>query len=223
MAAVTTTLHFTTNIFIAPARNPFLVAKSVGTAAVISRDRVALGLAAGWMREEFDLLGQDYTNRGKRLDEMIAVLRTLMRPGMQEFHGSYYDFDPVQLSPAPEKPVPIWVGGHSEPALRRAAKADGWIGNAYEPDEAFAIVGRLNELRKEAGNFDRDDYETVVSFLATPSAELYERAAAVGVTSTLCAPWMGFGKAHADKVDNQAETRRAAMEDFAQLIASVNT
>jgi alkanesulfonate monooxygenase SsuD/methylene tetrahydromethanopterin reductase-like flavin-dependent oxidoreductase (luciferase family) len=194
----------------------------VATAAVISRDRVALGLAAGWMREEFDLLGQDYTNRGKRLDEMIEVLRTLMRPGMQEFHGSYYDFDPVQLSPAPEKPVPIWVGGHSEPALRRAARADGWIGNAYEPDEAFAMVGRLNELRKEAGNFDRDDYETTVSFLATPTPELYERAAEAGVTSTLCAPWMGFGKAHADNVDNQAATRRAAMEEFAELIAVVS-
>jgi alkanesulfonate monooxygenase SsuD/methylene tetrahydromethanopterin reductase-like flavin-dependent oxidoreductase (luciferase family) len=191
---------------------------------VISRDRVGLGLAAGWMREEFDLLGQDYTNRGKRLDEMIDVLRTLMRPGMQEFHGEFYDFDPVQLSPAPAKPVPIWVGGHSEPALRRAAKADGWIGNAYEPDEAFAIVGRLNELRKAEGTLHRDDYEIVVSFLAMPSAELYARAADAGITSTMCAPWMmGGGKAHADLVDNRAEARRAAMEEFAQVIASVNT
>ncbi|MCU1460485.1 MAG: F420-dependent oxidoreductase [Acidimicrobiales bacterium] len=222
MAAVTTELRFATNIYIAPARNPFVVAKAVGTAAVISRDRVALGLAAGWMREEFELLGQDYTNRGKRLDEMIEVLRTLWRGGMQEFHGTYFDFAPVQLSPAPAKPIPILVGGHSEPALRRAAKADGWIGNAYEPDEAFAIVGRLNELRKAEGTRDREDYEIVVSFMAMPSAELYERAAAAGVTSTLCAPWMmGGGKAHADKVDNRSDARRAAMEQFAETIVSV--
>jgi probable F420-dependent oxidoreductase len=222
MAAVTSRLRFATNIFIAPARNPFVVAKAVATAAVISQGRVSMGLAAGWMREEFDLLGQDYTNRGRRLDEMIEVLRTLWRGGMQEFHGTYYDFDPVQLSPAPATPIPIWVGGHSDAALRRAARADGWIGNAYEPDEAFAIVARLNELRKAEGTADRDDYEIVVSFLAMPSADLYRRAADVGITSTMCAPWMGDGKAHADKVDARAEARRVAIEQFAEAVVSVH-
>jgi probable F420-dependent oxidoreductase len=222
MAAVTTTLRFGTNIYIAPARNPFVVAKAVGTAAVISQDRVGLGVAAGWMREEFELMGQEYANRGRRLDEMIEVLRALLRGGMQEYHGTYYDFPPVQLSPSPRKPVPIWVGGHSEPALRRAAGADGWIGNAYAPDEAFAYVERLNTLRKEAGTFGRDDYEIVVSFMAMPSADLYKRAADVGVTSTICAPWMGDGKAHADKVEARAEARRIAMERFAEMIASLS-
>lgn len=221
MAAVTTRLRFSTNIYIAPARNPFVVAKAVATAAVISRDRVALGLAAGWMREEFDLLGQDFTNRGKRLDEMIEVLRALWRGGMQEFHGRYYDFDAVQLAPAPSEPVPIWVGGHSDAALRRAARADGWIGNAYAPDEALAYVQRLNELRRAEGTLDRDDYEVMVSFLAWPSADLYARAADAGVTSTMCAPWMTGGKAHADNVDGAAERRRAALEEFATVIESV--
>ena len=106
--------------------------------------------------------------------------------------------------------------------MRRAAKAEGWIGNAYEPDEAFAMVGRLNELRKEAGTFDRDDYEIVVSFLAMPSADLYERAAAAGITSTMCAPWMIGEKAHADKIDSRADARRQSIEAFAETIASLS-
>ena len=190
MAAVTEHLRFTTNIFVAPARNPFLLAKAVATAATLSHGRVALGLSAGWMREEFDLLGQPFASRGKRLDEMIDVLRLLWSGGMVEHHGHHYDFDRVEMSPLPPAPVLIYAGGHSEAALARAANLDGWIGNAYLPEDAARILADLQRHRAAAGTLDRDDYEIVLGLIAWPDAKLCERFSALGVTGLLCAPWM---------------------------------
>ena len=91
MAAVTHTLRFTNAVYIAPSRDLLTVAKLVATAAVISNGRVAMGVGAGWMKEEFDLNGTDFHTRGKRLDEMIDALRVLWTPSWQEFHCRFYD------------------------------------------------------------------------------------------------------------------------------------
>ena len=137
MAAVTTQLQFTTNIYVAPMRPLLQVAKEVSTASVISSGRVALGAGAGWMREEFELQGQSYTNRGKRFTEMVLALREMWKPGWVEFHGDYYDVPACTMEPTPADPIPIYIGGHSDAALRRAAQVgDGWIGNAYPLEEA---------------------------------------------------------------------------------------
>jgi probable F420-dependent oxidoreductase len=191
MAAVTTQLHFTTNIYVAPMRPILQVAKEVGTASVISGGRVALGAGAGWMREEFELQGQDFTNRGKRFTEMILALRALWSGGWVEFHGDYYDIPPLTMEPHPAEPVPIYVGGHSDAALKRAAKvADGWIGNAYPWDEAAHYVGRLREFLAAEGRAD-DDFEIICGLYAMPEPELFERAETeLGITATLCRPWV---------------------------------
>ncbi|MHB8670788.1 MAG: TIGR03619 family F420-dependent LLM class oxidoreductase [Acidimicrobiales bacterium] len=217
MAAVTTRLRFTTNVYVAPARNPFVVAKAVSTAAVLSGGRVALGVGAGWMREEFDQLGQDFSNRGRRLDEMIELLRLLWRGGMQEYHGTWYDFEPLQISPVPPQPIPIWCGGQSDPAMRRAARADGWIGNAYSPEGALEQLNRLKGFRASAGTLDRPDFEVVVGLLSPPSVDLYRRMEDAGATSLICAPWMAAaGGAATARVPLAA--RRAAVERFADSI-----
>ena len=128
LATVTTRLTFTTGVYVAPARDLITVAKTVGTAAALSDNRIRLGVGVGWCREEFDQTGQEFTNRGRRLDEMIPALRALWGGGWVEFHGDYYDVPPCQMNPSPTKPVPILGGGHSVPALRRAASlCDGWI------------------------------------------------------------------------------------------------
>ena len=96
--------------------------------------------------------GQEFDNRGKRLDEMIAALRALWSGGWVEYHGEHYDFGPLMIEPAPDAAVPIWCGGHSKPALRRAARhCDGWIGNAYSVEDSEHYVGRLQQQRQEAG------------------------------------------------------------------------
>jgi probable F420-dependent oxidoreductase len=221
MAAVTTHLRFTTNIYIAPARNPFVVAKAVGTAAVISRDRVALGVAAGWMREEFEQLGEDFATRGRRLDEMVEVLRTLWQGGWVEHHGTFYDFDRLQISPVPSRPVPIYGGGHSDAALRRAARLDGWIGNAYPLEEALDHVRRLTAARQAADSIDRPGYEVIVGLLARPDVDLYRQLEEGGVTGTICAPWMTPGGApSAERMHAGADfaDKRRAVEEFAERI-----
>jgi probable F420-dependent oxidoreductase len=196
MAAATSRIEFGTAVYIAPARDLFTVAKQVGTAAVVSENRVSLGVGAGWMREEFAQTGQDYSNRGKRLNEMIPALRKLWSGGWSEFHGEYYDFGPLQIEPAPSAPVPIWVGGHSEPALRRAATfADGWIGNAYPFPEAERRIGELRTHLEAAGRADVP-FEIIIGIYEEPTADVVERAAALGVTGLMCVPW--FASARGD-------------------------
>jgi len=189
MAAVTERVEFGNAVYIAPARDLFTVAKAVGTAAVLSENRVNLGVGAGWMREEFAQTGQDYTNRGKRLDEMIPALRALWKGGWTEHHGEYFDFGPLMMEPAPSKQVPIWVGGHSKAAIRRAATfGDGWIGNAYPVDEAEVRVAEMREALHHAGRAD-EPFEIIIGLYALPTPDVVERAAEMGVTGLLCVPW----------------------------------
>jgi probable F420-dependent oxidoreductase len=189
MQAVTTRLHFGTGVYIAPARDLFTVAKQVGTAAVLSDNRIHLGVGAGWMKEEFDQTGQSYADRGARLNEMIPALRELWRGGWVEYHGKHYDFGPLQIEPAPTEPVPIWSGGHSEPALRRAARlADGWIGNAYSVEDAQHYIGKLKEQLAEAGRAD-EPFEIVIGLYVLPTLDAVQEASSWGVTGLMCLPW----------------------------------
>ncbi len=140
MSSITRRLRFSNAIYVAPARPLLEVAKQVATASVISEGRVSLAVGAGWMREEFDLLGQDFSNRGKRLDEMIPALRALWQGGWVSWNGRYYQVPELMLEPHPPTPVPILCGGESEVALRRAARlCDGWVGTAYAWDDAVRL------------------------------------------------------------------------------------
>jgi probable F420-dependent oxidoreductase len=188
MLTATTTLQVSTAVYILPLRNPFEVAKSVGTLSILSGGRFSLGAGLGWMREEFAACGQEFGNRGKRFDEMCEVLRTLWKGGMVEHHGVHYDFDRLQMSPAPAATIPIWVGGASDAALRRAARVgDGWIGSGNAPDEVPAILERLHTLRKEAGR-DRLPFETIVALTVPPDLDLFKRLEDGGVTSIVSWP-----------------------------------
>ena len=208
MIGATKNLHFTNSIYIAGNRPILVVAKQVGTAAVLSKNRVELAVGAGWMREEFELNGQDWDNRGRRLNEMIQALRVLWQPGWVQWHGQYYDIPEMTLGPAPTAPIPIYSGGHTEPALRRAARyCDGWIGNAYPWDEAAQYVAQLKAYRKEYGR-ESEPLEIFVGFYEPPTVELYRRAAEeLGVTSTYCLPWAAL--------DNVSEGRRDGMLETA--------
>jgi probable F420-dependent oxidoreductase len=191
MAAITTRLRFTNAVYVAPSRPLLEVAKQVATAAVVSRGRVSLTVGAGWMREEFDLLGQSFDDRGRRLNEMIPALRALWKGGWVSWEGEHYRVPELMLEPHPPTPVPIMCGGESEAALRRAARwCDGWVGTAYTWDDAVPYLERLAALRHEYGR-DDEPFEIMFALLEPPSADVYERAADGGVTAVLCAPWMG--------------------------------
>jgi probable F420-dependent oxidoreductase len=212
MAAATERIEFVTHIYILPARNPFVVAQAVGTAAFVSGNRVRLGVGAGWMREEFDHLGQAFERRGARMEEQIQVLRTLWQGGMVEHHGEFYDFDRLEMAPAPSAPVPIMIGGHSDRALRRAAAVgDGWLGVHYGRDELKGYIERVQQQRVEQGTTDRPfEIEAAIND-ALPHAEVCAELAEAGLDTLITSAWLVQGHTFASLDDN-----KRALDAFAE-------
>ena len=209
MAMATTTLRFMSYVYILPMRDPFSVAKQVATASLVSGGRVVMGVGAGWLLEEFEALGRDPSTRGRRMDEMLDVISDFWDDGWAEHHGEFFDFGRCSMLPAPAEDIPIWVGGKSDAALRRAIRHDGWLGMNYGLEEIASLLARLAALRAEAAD-TRTDFEVFVIPNAAPSPEVYSDLAACGVTSTLALPWPpgdpGFDSLGAE---------RDAMERFA--------
>jgi len=187
MAAVTTKLRFNTGVYVVPLRHPLVVAKAVATASAVSHGRVALGAGAGWAKEEYDQLGENFRTRGARLDEMIEIFRKVWAGGMVEHHGRYYDFDRLQMVPTPPARVPIYIGGKSEPALRRAARNDGWFGSGDDPAAILELVERLRGYRREYGR-QNQAFDTIVPMTAAPEAELFRRLEDAGVDGAVSYP-----------------------------------
>ena len=217
MAAVTERVRFCTGIYVLPLRNPFVVAKAVGTAAVFSGDRVTLGIGMGWMKEEFDVLEQPFHGRGRRADEMLAVLRKLWTGEMVEHHGEFYDFPRLRMTPAPKKTIPIVVGGLSEPALRRAARlGDGWISDIHTSDELREIAATLQRYRAECGRAG-EPFEIIAAASDAFDADGYRRLAEAGVTCLQTMPWFFYGGSMDDVGQKVDGIRRFADEIFPKL------
>jgi len=196
MAAVTERIRFLTNVVKLPIRDPLLVAKQLSSMAVLANDRVGLGVGLSWMPEEFTWTHTDMKTRGKRADEMIEILRLVCGgggPQWVEYHGKYYDFDRLMISPAPERAVPISVGGLSEPGLRRAARlGDGWISVQNTEAEITEACRALERYRAEYG---RSDVPFEVNALCMDAFDLdgYHRLADAGVTELQAVPWYFYG------------------------------
>lgn len=189
LASITKNLKFTNNIFVLPMRNPFLVAKAISTAAIISDNRVIPAIGVGWSKDEFELLQQDFHTRGKRADEMVEIMRLLWTGELVEYQGKHYQFDALEMNPAPSAYIPIWVGGISEAAMRRAARiADGWVSDLQSSAEILSCVQRIQQYRKEYG---RENLP--FSVMATPSDAFtidgYKRLEDGGVSHILTQPW----------------------------------
>jgi probable F420-dependent oxidoreductase len=163
MASATQSLRFTTSVYIAPLRNVFTLAKSVATAVGFGPGRVTCGLGAGWMQEEYDIVGESFASRGKRFDEMLDVLPMLWTGDSVEYHGEQIDFAPTTMRP-PVGHVPILIGGNTKTAMRRAARNDGWIGTYTDIDGARRMLAQLADVRTEPDEF----FETM--FVASPRA-----------------------------------------------------
>jgi probable F420-dependent oxidoreductase len=189
MSSVTERLRFATMVFILPLRNPLELAKTLGTLAILSRGRVVLGAGAGWIREEYDTLGIPFETRGARMEEMIQVMRQAWTGRMVEHRGRFFSHGPLQMSPAPEQPIPIYFGGISKLALSRAARlGQGWMGTGQTPEQALELCETLARLRQEAGRAS-EPFETIVPLVVPPDLELLRRLEAGGMTSTSCYPF----------------------------------
>jgi len=180
LAQATTRLEFLTTIYILPLRDPLSAAKAVSCAAYLSGNRVTLGVGVGWQKAEFDMVGQEFHTRGKRTDEMLALLPQLMSGEITEYHGEFYDIPPVKMSPGTTKPVPILVGGYAEAAMRRAARCDGWMAVSHEEAEIYPLLDRLRAVRE--GNGDADRPFDIWTGVRNPGPETHARLADAGVT-----------------------------------------
>jgi probable F420-dependent oxidoreductase len=151
-AASTSTLKFMTGVYVLPMRHPVCVAKALSTLDSTAPGRTIFGVGAGWWREEFDVMGQPFDGRGRRMDEAIEVIRALLTGGPVGYHGTFYDFPPVTMRPAPARAIPIYIGGTSKAALDRAARlGDGLVPVASGIEHIRELVPEMDRRREAAG------------------------------------------------------------------------
>jgi probable F420-dependent oxidoreductase len=191
MAAVTSQIRLTTAAYILPLRNPFVTARALVTLDRLSWGRVTLGAGIGWLKEEFEVAGMPWAQRGKRTDELIDVLKKLWTEPTIEHHGRFYNFGPVKFEPKPvQKPhIPIHIGGDTPAAKGRAARlGDGWFGaKPMSPEKAKEVVAELGRLRREAGRADAPFEVTLANGLEN-TLDSARRYAEAGVDTLIVRP-----------------------------------
>jgi len=186
LGAVTSRIRFVTFVVKVPVRNPVLLAKQATSTAVLTGNRLALGVGTSPWREDYDVLGADWANRGRRLDESIAIVRGLSAGGYFEYRGKEFDLPAVKIAPVPTEPIPVLIGGHSDAALRRAARlGDGWMHGGGDPADLPRLLARLAELRREARGHPPGEYEIHVISLDAYTTGGVRRLAEQGVTDVI--------------------------------------
>ncbi len=212
IGAATSTIRSYTQVLKLGSRNPLLLARQLLTVAALTQNRFGFGVGIGWSPEEFRWCGEQYERRGKRVDEMIEVIQLVLGGGMVEHHGEFYDFDKLQMSPAPTKPMPIYVGGHTEVALKRAARiGDGWTSAMIKFDDLVATKKRLDELRAEYGRDDQP-FEIQAVCIDRFGVDGYLEQFEAGVTDIITMPWVFYGVG----LDGELEAKQDGIRRFAE-------
>jgi probable F420-dependent oxidoreductase len=186
LGAVTSRLRFTTFVVKVPIRNPVLLAKQATSTAVLTGNRLALGVGTSPWREDYEVLGVDWAGRGRRLDESIAILRGLASGDYFEYQGKAFTLPAVKIAPVPTEPIPVLIGGHSDAALRRAARlGDGWMHGGGDPADLPRLLARLAEFRRQAGDRSPRGYEVHVISLDAYTVDGVRRLEEQGVTDVI--------------------------------------
>ena len=219
MGAVTKTLKFTPFVLKLPIRPPVLVAKQAGSLAAMLGNRLTLGVGISPWPEDFELMGVLFAKRGKRMDECIDVVRGLTSGDYFEYHGEFYDFPKIKLTPAPSEPIPVLIGGHSEPALRRAVvRGDGWLHAGSDAEELDRLLDRLNAIREAEGKSGPFEVQVISLDAYTPDG--VKRLEDRGITEVI----VGFRLPYHEGPDTEPLERKIAnLERYAEnVIAKVN-
>ncbi len=152
-AAVTRHVRLGTSVLVLPMRHPLPLAKELATLQNLSEGRLILGAGVGWMEAEFEALGAPFHERGKRMDEGLALMRAVWTEDPVTFPTTHIParVEAMRMQPMPHAPIPVWIGGASDAALARAARHDGWHGSRVAPDQAPALVAKLRARRPDPG------------------------------------------------------------------------
>ncbi|MEV4237624.1 MULTISPECIES: TIGR03619 family F420-dependent LLM class oxidoreductase [unclassified Nocardia] len=214
IAAATTTLRLTPFVVKLPIRPPVLVAKQAASIAALSGNRFGFGVGISPWPDDFEIMGVPFEHRGARMDECIDIVRGLTAGGYFEYHGQFYDLPPIKISPVPTEPIPILIGGHSGPALRRAAqRGDGWMHAGGDPAELDRLLAKLDVLRAEYGT--RKDFEIHVISLDGFTVDGVKRLEDKGVTDVI----VGFRYPYTTEPDTESlDTKIAHLSRFAEKV-----
>jgi probable F420-dependent oxidoreductase len=209
-AAATTTIGVATSILVLPQYHPLWLANVTSSLDALSGGRLKLGVGVGWSKAEFEALGQDFHNRGKRTDEILEILSMCWSSDPASYHGAFYDFTDIKVQPKPAHAIEIWVGGSTPAAFTRARRfGSGFQLIGLKPD---TIVGPIERLRSD--HPDPDSYTIGLRTGWDPQGmepdqivEEKESFAAAGVQHVVCAPW---------RTDRNSWLR--SMEQLARLV-----
>ena len=182
MGAVTSRLELTTNVMKLPVRPPLYSAKMAASIAVMTHNRFNFGVGLSVWPEDYAMMGVGWEKRGKRLDECIDIVRGLCAGGYFEYHGEFYDFAPIKINPVPDKPLPILIGGHSDAALRRAARNDGWIFAGGKLDSLAEMATKLDGFRKTVERKSEVPFRVFATAMGEVNADSVKRHEDLGVT-----------------------------------------
>jgi len=175
MAAVTTRVRLATNILVAGLRHPVVLAKTAATLDVLADGRFELGVGVGWQRAEYDAVGVDFDARGRVLDEVLDVCRTLWTEREATFHGERVSFTDLHMMPKPAAGLPVWVGGRAIPVVARrlARHGSGWNPWGTTADTITGAVARMRTLVADAGgDLDRVEISHPLPTVLTDTGEL---------------------------------------------------
>jgi probable F420-dependent oxidoreductase len=216
LSTITENIQFMNNVYVLPMRNPLFAAKAISTAAILTNNRINVCVGVGWSKDEFELLEQDFHTRGKRCNEAIEIMQKLFKGGWVSHRGEHYQFDELEMSPVPTKPVPLWVGGISKAALNRVAKyGDGWVTDLQTTDDIIDSIKTIKNLRKQYGR-----EQLPLSVMATPNdafvPDQYRVLEDAGVTHIMTQPWFYYHKPPFS-VESQAD----AIKRYADEVISV--
>ncbi|HET6320225.1 MAG TPA: LLM class F420-dependent oxidoreductase [Chloroflexota bacterium] len=199
LAGITSRVRLGTHVLVLPYRHPLITAKIIATVDNLSGGRIDLGIGAGWMKEEFDALDSpSYERRGAVTDEQVRLLKEVWTKDVTDFQGEFYRFDPLGAHPHPvQKPhPPIWVGGHTPPALRRTARlADGWLPIGARPpaDLPPAELARgYATVRAEAERLGRDPNSIMLCFSTAIGFDSPERRPFNGTVEQIVDDFRGY-------------------------------
>ncbi len=207
LAAVTDKIRFTTSVHKTAVHKPALLAKSLSSLAVISNNRFGYGVGISPWAEDFEATDTPWEKRGKRLDELMEILNGLMTGEYFGYQGEHFQLPEIKLCPVPSIKPPLLVGGHSKPALRRAAKlGDGWICAGAELDAIKGMIDQINEFRVEYGR-DKEPFEFHAMTGEAYSADGIKRLQDVGVQEVLVA----FRDVYASEPDDKTVEQKIDM------------
>ena len=188
-AAATTRVRLGTSVLVLPLRHPLPLAKELATLQNLSGGRLILGAGVGWLEAEFDALGVPFAERGRRMDEGIAMMKAVWSQDPVSFPAKWIQskIENMSTQPLPIKPIPIWIGGSSDPAIKRALRNDGWHGSRVQPDQAAGWVKRLRAERPDQ-DFSISVRLSCNASNVTASVDTLKAYADAGIQHVLVAP-----------------------------------